>query len=636
MGTMRKPLFMDQTEGFHVEFSPTDDMTIGGLTITPPGSGGTGIDVGGNKVYDMAAGTTDGDAIAWGQNNVELGSTSFTSDVDMEHNYIHNLATPVAEDDAVNKAYVDALATGLDPHASCIVKVKSGLGSAALRAGVGGSPAALPMNNETFNLKLHNPAGTTVPVVFTTEASLTAVAATINTAVQAAYGTGYGAVAVVNGANIDLKDVWTGSKSRVDVSGVTEGTPGDLAAKTGITAGTSNGVGWTAAGSGVGKTLTAPTNAASWNTIDGYTFAATGSLQRVLVASEGGDEVTPAIDNGIYTVTTLGNGTSASTVLTRATDCDQTSSTDFHQGVYTFITSGTTFHDQGYSCVTVDPITVDTTPNAWSQFSGAPSYTYDQGLIKILSSIKVDLDTSADAAGTGAAGGSSGLEFDVDTAAGKLRAKVDPAKGIQRYANGIGIHLDGTTLQLDHGGAGTGISVKGVPNLFEIGGNATSQTGGVGQVTAANLNTLTAGASSNADALHTHSSLISTSTPLVKVPMNCTGTSVVAGDPVYITGTPNVVGPADAKDDSKAKVIGVCMAAPVANVAQICVSGVAPNIAAVAGSGPGVALYLDSMHGLKSSIPSSVGGPPRVIQCGVCMNSNDLFVRIVDYGKKAA
>jgi hypothetical protein len=633
MASERKPLFMQSPEGYHEEVATTDYMTIAKLTIPTSGSGGVGIVMNANKITGAGPATASGDVLVWGQNNAQLGSTGFTSNVDMGNNLINNLATPIAPDDAVNKAYVDALSQGLDPHSSCVVKTVSGLGTTANKAGATGGAVALPMAGETFDIQLHDPYGTTVTVTFTTEANLTAVAATINAAIQAVYGASY-TVAFVNGSNIDLRDKWTGSKARVTVSNVTEGTPGDLVGKTGISVGTATGTGFTASGTGVGKTLTAPTDSATYNTIDGYTFAATGSAQRVLVASENGDETTPAIDNGIYTVTTLGDGAGTSLVLTRATDCDETSSTEFHQGVYVFIISGTVFIDTGWDCVTVDPITVDTTPNAWSQFSGAPTYTYDQGLIKIISSIQVDLDTVASEAGTGAAGGSSGLEFDVNTASGKLRAKVDPTKAIRRFANGLGIKLDGSTAALDVGGAGSGLSVAGVPNLFTVGGTATSQTPGTGQVTAANLNTLTAGSTSNADTLHTHTSLASTSAPILQAVMDATGGSVAIKDPVYITGTNNLVAKALASVDASARVIGISQANPSGSNFMIVYAGKAAGVVSgLSGAGAGVPVYLATTGGLSTALP---GASNRVIQVGICLNADDLFVRITDYGKKAA
>jgi len=618
MAAERKPLFMDQTEGFHEEMALNDYLSIGKLTIAAPGSGGVGILMGGNKITGLADGTATGDALAWGQSGAYLGNTTFTGNVDMSNNLIQNLGTPVLPDDAANKAYVDALAQGLDPHPSCIVKVARGLGTQAVLVGSGGS-GSVTLTTETMQVKLHSEAAWTT-ITFSSPADIAAVAAAINTQ----YGS---TIAFVNGNNIDLKDTYWGKNSKVETQNVAAQITTDVGIPNN---GSATGTGFTAAGSGVGKTLTAPTNSATYNSIDGFTFTATGASQRVLVSMEGGADTVADVDNGIYYVSALGNGSSTSFTLTRATDCDQTSATEFHQGVYVYVTSGTLNKDTGWSCVTVDPITVDTTPNAWSQFSGAPSYTYDQGLKKVVTSIQVDLDDGADAQGVGNPSGTrkSGLEFDVDTASGKLRVAVAAAGGIQRNqtAGGIEIKVNTTPNATVAVGAG-GLSVLGVPATFTIGGTAVSAN-----VTATNLNTLTAGSSSNADSLHTHSSLVSTSAPKVIVPMTATsGSTVVAGDPVYINAS-NTVDAADCAVDAKSRVIGLSLSAPGAlDAVSVQVTGIMTGI--LSGASAGAPYYLATTHGLSNALPS---GGKRVVQCGFALNATDLFIRIVDYGKKAA
>ena len=649
MGQPRKPLFMNQDEGFHEEMALTDEMTLGKLSIDA--AGGTGIDMNSHKITELSPATTSGDALAYGQNNALLGTTEFTGDVDLGHNQINNLATPTEPDDAVTKAYVDALAQGLDPHAGVYAKTVSGLGTNAKLAGAGGGGVALPMAGEKFDFKVHDPYSTTiVTVTFVAEASLAAVATTINNAMQAAYGPGdtflYARVNLA-GTDIDLYDKWTGAKSRVLVANVVEGTPGDLVGKTGIAvAAPAVGTGFTfTSGGGPGgtnSTLEAPTDSVAYNTIDGHTFAATGVGQRVLVASEYGDEVTPAPYNGIYTVTTLGDGAGAKFKLKRATDCDIQSATEFHTGVYVFVVDGTKFKDTGWSCITADPISPDVTPNAWAQFSGSPSYTYDQGLIKVVTSIQVHLDDAADAQGAGAPTASriSGLEFDANSAGGKLRVAVAPNGGLQRKQSstyGLEIKLSDTTLQLS--GAGAGLSVKGVPNLFEIGGSATSQTpGGLGggNVTAANLNLLTNGSASNADSLHTHSSLVATSAPKVELPLNGTGGTTAQFDPVYITSTSNRIDKANTTPDAQSRVIGIARSVTTITAIPVVVTGVIIGaVTGVTGAGAGVPVYLKNGGGLTTDVTTGYGAK-RIIQVGICLSADDLFVRIVDYGKKAA
>lgn len=587
----RKPLFMNSTEGYHEQMADSDDLVLGGLVMNTGGSG-----------------------------------------IDMNHQPLVNLDAPVNPEDAATKAYVDAIASGLDVHESCVTKTAEGLGDEAVRAGAGGGGVALPMAGETVDIQLHDsPAGTNVTVTFTNEANLAAVKATIDAALQAVY-TDFSTFdfAVVNGNNIDLYDPFFGAHSKIVVSNITEGTPGDLQGKTGISAGTTSGTGFTAAGSGVGKTLEAPANGTSYNTIGGFTLTAVG--QRVLVTTEAGIDTTTDVDNGIYEVTTLGAG-GAKLKLTRTTDADSGAATELHNGTYTFITGiGGTYENTGWTMVTPDPITVDTTPMKWSQFGGVVTYTFDQGLKKIVSSIQVDLDTACDAQGTGAAGGQSGLEFDVDTASGQLRVKVDPVKGITRNANGIGILLNGTTLEFEGSNPTLGLRVKGLPNLFEIGGTATSQTPGVGQVTATALNTITAGSASNADAYHTHASSPATEAPKIENTMDGTGGTVAVGDPVYITAVNNIIDEADTSPDLNARVIGIARLVPSANAIEVVSAGLCTSV--LGGGGvAGTPYYLADGGGLTTSLP---GAGKRVVQVGIAVNANDLFVRIVDYGKKAA
>jgi len=280
---------------------------------------------------------------------------------------------------------------------------------------------------------------------------------------------------------------------------------------------------------------------------------------------------------------------------------------------------------------------VDTTPMKWSQFSGAATYTFDQGLKKVVSSIQVDLNTDADAQTQGAGGGSSGLEFDVNTAAGQLQVAVLPAGGLERGATGLAVNLDGTTLQLDAGGLASGLSVLGLPQDFEIDGAAThfddpGSGAGKGQVTAPNLDTLTAGSSSNADSLHTHGSSPATEAPKIENTLDCTGGTVSLGDPVYYTATDDIVDEADTTD-AKAKVIGVARTAPSSNLIEVVSAGPCAGVLTALSPASGTPIYLKDGGGLTASLPAAA---KRVIQVGIAMNGDDLFVRIVDYGKKGA
>lgn len=352
----------------------------------------------------------------------------------------------------------------------------------------------------------------------------------------------------------------------------------------------------TPAGTGVGHTLTADANGAL--TVDGVAVAVGN---RVLVK----DQVA-ADDNGIYVVTATGDGSNPF-ILTRATDADQNA--EVTAGMFTFVAEGTANADTGWVLVTNDAIVVDTTALTFSQFSSATALTYDAGLVKTGASVNVELDTGAGAQTTGADGGSSGLEFDTSGAAGKLRAKVDPAGGVQRGASGLLLELDDTpnTLDVD----ADGLKVVGLPSLFLINDVATSAN-----VTAANLGTLTAGTGSNGDGLHRHA--------LLEVVYNVDA-AVAAGDPIYFTSN-NEVSSADAAagTNSGFKVFGVARTAQgtPGSPTTVVLRGPCPGV--LTGATAGNQYYLASGGGLTATQPS---GNVDVVLAGFAINATDLLVQ---------
>ena len=119
----------------------------------------------------------------------------------------------------------------------------------------------------------------------------------------------------------------------------------------------------TAGGSGVGKTLIM--NAVGILTIDGI---ATVLNDRILVKNQA-----VGSDNGIYEVTTEGT-TSIAAILTRATDADQAA--EVTAGMFTFAEKGSVNGDKGFALTTDDPITIDTTALAFSQFTSSGITTF--------------------------------------------------------------------------------------------------------------------------------------------------------------------------------------------------------------------------------------------------------------------
>ncbi|MDP6583084.1 MAG: hypothetical protein QF535_00405, partial [Anaerolineales bacterium] len=122
--------------------------------------------------------------------------------------------------------------------------------------------------------------------------------------------------------------------------------------------------------SGVGATLTNSGTQAALS-IDGETLA---SSERVLVKNQ-----TAACHNGIYSVTTVGDG-STNWVITRTTDFD--SSTEITSGAFTFVETGSTNGDHGFVMTSDGTITIGTTAINWTQFSGAGQITAGAGMTK--------------------------------------------------------------------------------------------------------------------------------------------------------------------------------------------------------------------------------------------------------------
>lgn len=322
---------------------------------------------------------------------------------------------------------------------------------------------------------------------------------------------------------------------------------------------------------GVGATLTANANGAL-PAQDGVTLV---NGDRLLVNNE-----VAALGNGIYVVTDVG---SAGTpyVLTRATDAD--TNTKILQAAV-FIEEGTVDADTAWVNTTNAPIVMGTTALTFVKFSSSVSYTFDQGLLLTGSSVTVELDTAAGAQTAGAGGGSSGLEFDVNTAAGKLRAAVNATGGLQRSATGLSILID--------------------PHANTTGNNPSDVTAAAG--------------------------LLALRAPKVDDNYTAAGTIAVA-DAVDWSGTANQVEKSDAAVDAKAKVIGIAVtAATVGQTLEVVSHGPAPGT--LTGATPGTPYYLQSGGGIGTALP---GGGTRTIQVGTAKNATDLWVRIVDYGKKA-
>jgi len=202
----------------------------------------------------------------------------------------------------------------------------------------------------------------------------------------------------------------------------------------------------TAAGSGVGKTLTADANGAL--SVDG---AAPIVGNRILVKNQAA-----GADNGVYTVTATGDGSNPF-ILTRATDFDQ--DVEVTNGARTLVTAGTANVGIAYFVLTSDPITVDTTAIVWSEAAGSvPTATSGsggatQGTVsadsdKGLSITAGVMEVTVEAAGAIEFGGAGALQINLEAS--------DPS--LQISANELGVKLNGSGA-ITKGAAGVGINV---------------------------------------------------------------------------------------------------------------------------------------------------------------------------------
>ena len=136
----------------------------------------------------------------------------------------------------------------------------------------------------------------------------------------------------------------------------------------------------TATYNNVAGTLTnSSTNAAI--SIDGVALS---SGDRVLVKDQ-----SSAAENGIYTVTTVGDG-STPWVLTRAEDADE--SAELTGGVFTFVEDGSSNADNGYVFTHNGAPTLGTTSLTVSQFSGAGQIVAGDALSKSGNTLNVNDD----------------------------------------------------------------------------------------------------------------------------------------------------------------------------------------------------------------------------------------------------
>jgi hypothetical protein len=151
---------------------------------------------------------------------------------------------------------------------------------------------------------------------------------------------------------------------------------------------------------------------ANGQVIDGVTLA-TGN--RILIKNQ-----TDATANGIYVV-------AASGAPSRSTDMDN--GTEF-PSAYVFVEQGTVNADTGWVCTNNAPVTLGSTNITWTQFSGAGTYTANNGVV-----LNGSVFSFAPESGKGLETGASGAKVKLATTSG-LNITSDLAVGA---GNGISV-----------------------------------------------------------------------------------------------------------------------------------------------------------------------------------------------------
>lgn len=194
--------------------------------------------------------------------------------------------------------------------------------------------------------------------------------------------------------------------------------------------------------SGVGATLTNAGTLAAFAP-DGPT-AAPGD--RILVYNQ-----TNAYENGVYTVTTVGNG-STPWVLTRATDADTyavKSPNSLGEGDAFFVTSGNTGAGETYVCNTQGTITFGTTAINFVQVSATQIYSAGTGLTLTNTTFSLTAPVAVNLGGTGSTSAPTNGQLLIGNGTGYTLASLTAGSGIS-VTNGAG----SITIAATGGGGG--------------------------------------------------------------------------------------------------------------------------------------------------------------------------------------
>lgn len=257
----------------------------------------------------------------------------------------------------------------------------------------------------------------------------------------------------------------------------------------------------------------------------------------------------------------------------------------------------------------------------------------------------VGLDISAIAGSGLVADGSANLDINLEASNPSLQVVTDElgvkmSDGLTKDANGLAVALDASGSALEF----TGVAGDGTLGVKLEASNPSLQIDGSNQLGAKLDGTKGAatgtggiyvkidGTSITFDGSGQLQTLGSAEAQRVENTFTTATDAVAVADAVYVNGN-NTVGKADAAVDAKSRVLGLIRSG--AGAAPQSIETVSLGIAAgiLTGATANTPYYLQAGGGIGTSLP---GGGNRVIQVGKAINATDLWVDIIDYGKKAA
>jgi hypothetical protein len=225
-------------------------------------------------------------------------------------------------------------------------------------------------------------------------------------------------------------------------------------------------------------------------TIDGVAVVAGN---RVLVRAQ-----TLPADNGIYLV--------AAGAWTRTLDADTPAELD---GAAVFVQQGTLYSDSGWT-QTATIVTVGTTAQAWSQFSGASTYTWGVGLQETGNTININMGAGivalpSDEVGIDLVAGRA-IQLTSVLTGGQLDFVLDTGSGLEQSATGLKIAALGVTnamltnsaITLDANTGSGSVALGGTLDIEGVAGQGISASvaGSVVTITAADATVAAKGVAS--------------------------------------------------------------------------------------------------------------------------------------------